>query len=239
MSLFKNLDQDVAIEENRLGGFTLFPTDIYEAEIKMAYADAFPSGANFVQLQFEMPDGREYSERLIITNSSGENTYNDKRTGVKKGLPGFTILNDIHLFVTGEPLNAAKTEKKQVLVYDYDLGKEVPQSKEVLIELIGQKIAMSIQQIKKNKQEKNESTGKYEDVNEAREVNEIHTIFHPETKFTTTELRNGVEEPVFWDKWLEKNKDKVIDRFKEVNSKPAAFGMGGGNKAASGNPFAK
>lgn len=240
--MFNNLNDNVAVEDNRLGGgFQLKETDVYTGKIKMAYGDTFDSGAMFIQLNVELDDGSEYRERLIVTNKEGKNFYIDKKTGVERGLPGFTIANDICLVTLGIPLSEVSGEEKTVKVYDYEAQAEVPQTKYVLMDLIDKEIKISIRKIKKNKQAKNDSTGKYENINEAQEINEIHTVFDVESNFTTTELRNQVEEPEFHDKWLEKYKGVEIDNFKEVkggSSKPFGAAKAGAT-AKTGNPFKK
>lgn len=240
--MFKQLNDNVEVEDNRLGGGReLLETGSYNGTISMAYGDSFDSGATYIKLKIDLDNGGTYEENLIITGKTGNNFYTDKKTGVQRGLPGYTIANDLCLLTVGTPLSETEGEDKQVLVYDFDLSQEVPQSKYVLTDLIGKPIVLTIQKIRKNKQAKNESTGKYDNTAEEQIVNEIHTVFSAETGHSATELRNQVEEAEFLGKWSEKYTDQLIDRYKEVKGGSGAFGKsaGGAAKTATGNPFKK
>lgn len=238
--MFNNLKDDLAIEENRAGGgFAPFEQDIYTGTVKMAYGDAFDSGSQFIQLTLEMEDGREYNERLIVTNREGKNYY--VRDNVERGLPGFTVANDICLSVAGLPLSQVQGEEKSVLVYDYDLKKKVPQRKYVLTPIIGGTVSVAISKNIKNKQKK--VGNEYVDINEEMVENTIHTVFHTESRFTTTEARNNATEAAFWDLWLDKNKGKERNTYKEVaeggSSGGSMFGGNTGGAAQAVNPFTK
>lgn len=223
MSIFGNLTTEAHEEvADRLGGFALFPTDIYEAKIKMAYAGASQKGARFVHLIADI-NGKEYSETIYVTNKAGENFYHPKDKDGKieldgKGnpkkatMPGYVTVDDICLLTTGKPLNEQDSEEKIVKIYDYDAKKEVPTSVPVLVELVGTDIRLAIQQSKEDKNKQNESTGVYEPTGETRDTNNIEKAFHFDTKMTVVEIRQEAKEATFHDAWGTKNRGVVRDK---------------------------
>lgn len=210
MSIFSNLS-NTGLEESKdvLGGFQLFDTDIYPATIKLAYAGVSTGGAMSVTFVFDI-NGREHRETQYVTNRQKENFYT---TGGKKyPLPGFTLVDDICMIASGKPLAEQTDEPKMVKVYNATAKAEVPTEVPVLVDLIGQKVALGIFKQIENKSAKNEQTGEYEPTAETRELNVIDKVFHPEAKLTVVEAKAGKTEPEFWNKWLEKNKGTVRNR---------------------------
>lgn len=243
MSIFGNLSNEGHEQvEDRLGGFALFPTDIYEAKIKMAYAGASQRGARFVHLIADI-GGKEYSETIYVTNAKGENFYHPKDGNgnpdpkKKNTMPGYVQVDDICLLISGKPLNEQDSEEKIVKIYDYEAKKEVPTSVPVLVELLGGDIRFAIQQAKEDKNQKDESTGEYKPTGETRDTNNIEKSFHFETKMTVVEIRNEATEPTFHDAWAAKNRGVVRDKSSGAkggnNGRPPQSGnapAGGGEK---------
>lgn len=213
MSLFVNLTNDGLEEsQDRLGGFSLFDTDIYEATIKLAYGGQAESGAAFVAYVFELPGGKEYKETVYVTNKKGENFFMNPQDKTKKvPLPGFTIADDLALLASDKPLAEMETQEKVINLYDFEAKKEVPTKVQMLVDLLGKKVGLGIQKKLENKQAKNPSTNVYEPTAEERETNNIEKVFHLETKLTVAEARLGKEAGEFWGSWLERNKGKVRD----------------------------
>jgi hypothetical protein len=218
MSIFGNLTTEAHEEvADRLGGFALFPTDIYEAKIKMAYAGASQKGARFVHLIADI-GGKEYSETIYVTNKDGQNFYHPKDangkpdTSKKNTMPGYVTVDDICLLTTGKPLNEQDSEEKIVKIFDYESKKEVPTSVPVLVELLGTDIRLAIQQSKEDKNKQNESTGLYEPTGETRDTNNIEKAFHFDTKMTVVEIRQEAKEATFHDAWGTKNRGVVRDK---------------------------
>ena len=234
-TLFGNLKSDGLEQstDNLGGGSFTRESDIYSGKIKMAYAGAAKSGARFVQLIVDLPDGKEYKETVYITNKAGENFYLNKSDNSKKvPLPGFTTIDDICLCATGKPLAEQDAEEKIVKIYDFEAKAELPTSVPVLIELLGQDISLAILKVTENKQAKN-ANGVYEATAETRDINSIDKVFNTATQMTVVEARNKAEAPVFWDNWLERNKGKTRDKTSKVIGNPGAPGA-----ARSGPPQA-
>jgi hypothetical protein len=233
MTLFSGMTNEGLEEtEDRLGGYAVYPSDIYNAIVKMAYAGKSASGAQFINFEFDLGNGRMYREVAYFTNKKGENFWVNE-TKKKVPLPGFSLVDDICLLTTDEPLAAQATEDKMVKVYDADAKKELPKSVPVLMGLIGKPISLGILKQLESKSIKN-SSGEYVPTGETRETNLIDKAFHTETKLTVVEARNGKDAGEFWDKWLEKNKDAVRDR----RAKTVAGSAGGVGRPAAGPPVA-
>lgn len=211
--MFNNLtDQGLEKAEDRLGGgFSVRETDIYTFKIKAAYAGKSQGGAMNVSLIAVDSQG-EYRETIYITNRKGENFF--VKDGKKIPLPGFTIINDLCLIATGEPLSEQETEEKVINLYDFEAKKEVPTSVPMIMALLDAEVSLSIQKNLEDKNVKNDA-GDYVPSGETRDTNTIGKVFHTETKMTVVEALEGAEEAKFWDAWLEKNKGKVFDRTKK------------------------
>lgn len=215
MSLFKNLT-NTGLEEatDVLGGSSLFPSDIYTGTIKVAYAGASKSGAQNITLLVNI-NGKEYRETIYITNKQGQNFYISKNDETKKNpLPGFSLVDNICLITTNKSLSEQDSEEKVVNIYDFDAKKELPTRVPVLTDLTGKTISLAILQEIVNKNVKDDS-GNYVPINETRNQNVIEKAFDTESHLTVSEAK-GNRVSVFWDAWLEKNKDKIKDKTKTV-----------------------
>lgn len=210
MSIFSNLS-NTGLEESKdvLGGFQLFDTDIYPATIKLAYAGESSRGAMSVTFIFDI-NGREHRETQYVTNRQKENFY--VSNGKKYPLPGFTLVDDICMIASNKPLAEQETSPKMVKLYNAATKSEVPTEVPVLVDLIGQKVALGIFKQVENKSALNDRTGQYEPTAETRELNVIDKVFHPEARLTVVEAKAGKTTPEFWDKWIEKNKGTVRNR---------------------------
>ena len=209
--MFGNLTTDGLQEsQDRLGGIQVFNTDIYIGVIKALYAGKSTGGATSVTLIADL-NGKEYTETLYVTNKDGQNWFANKQDNTKKvPLPGFTVVDDICLIATGEPLAAQETEEKVVKVWDSEAKKEMPKSVPMIIAALGKPIALGIQKTLANKQTKVGT--EYVPNAETREENHIDKVYHPEMKLTVAEARAGQDVAQFWDAWLLKNKDQVRDK---------------------------
>jgi hypothetical protein len=217
--------------EDRLGGYTVYPSAIYNAVIKMAYAGKAASGAHFVTFEFDLGNSQTYRETCYFTNKKGENFWiNESKKKVP--LPGFTMIDDICLLTTEQPLASQNTEDKMVKVYDSEAKKEVPKSVPVLMDLIGKPISLGILKQLESKNAKN-AAGEYVATGETRDTNIIDKAFHTDTKLTVVEARAGKDAGEFWDKWLEKNKDVVRDRRAKTGG-----ASGGAGRPVGGPPVA-
>ena len=226
-NLFSKLKTEGLEEvQDRLGGGGfIIPTDIYTGKIKNFYGGKAESGALSVTLSLIKQDGKEYKETLYVTNKEGDNFFlNPQDTSKKVPLPGFTIVNDICMILTGKPLSEQDWETKTANVWDKDAKKELPKSVDQATDIIDQEISLGIELQLVNVTAKNATTGKYEPTGEDKQQNAVTKVWHPEVRMTLVEAQAGEEtEGVFWDKWLNQNKDKEIDR-RKVKGAPGANG---------------
>lgn len=196
---------------DRLGGFAPLTTDIYTGKVKVAYVGKSAQGATSITVITDF-SGKEFRTTQYITNKKGENWFLNKNDNSKKvPLPGFTIIDDLCLCITGKPLCEQDTEEKVLNIYDPDVKKEVPKTVEVLVELIGTEVSMAIEHVLVDKTAK-DASGEYVATGETREENEVSKIFNSEARLTVAEARSNQTEPKFWDAWLERNKGKVRDK---------------------------
>lgn len=234
--MFGNLTTENLEEaEDRLGGGNEpLPSGVYDAVIKMAYAGQSQGGAHNVTLILDI-GGRELRETVYITNRNGENFYADKQDKSKKHpLPGFTLIDDICMFATEEPISEQDTAMKMVKVYDFDEKKEVPTEVPVLTGLLNKPITVAVLREITVKQKRGDD-GVYRDTNETRTQNTIDKAFHPETKRTINEYRHEVTTPEFHDAWVAKNAGKDRDR---TGGKTGAGASGTGRPGAAGGAAA-
>lgn len=234
MSMFKNTgSQGLEESQDRLGGgFQTRESDIYLATIKAAYGLKSDKGALGVAFVFAMPDGQEHRDTLYVTNRQGENFYLTENKK-KAPLPGFIIVNDICLLTTDKELADQVDEEKVVKLWDFNEKKELPKAVPMLVDLLGQKVALGIVKRHVDVTKKNESTGDYEPTGESKFENVIDKVFHPELHLTVVEARQGLtklEEAKFWDAWLTKNKGQVIDK-RTIKDGQAPAGKGGSSSA--------
>lgn len=219
MALFAELDtKGVERSEDTLGGnFNLFDSDIYEAKIKAAYGGASRAGALNVTVVCDIK-GQEYSETIYITNRD-KLPYTDK-SGKRRFLPGYNIMNSICKIATGKGLTELESEEKTLLVFDPADKKQKPTEVPVLTDLSGKTICLGILKELRNKAVQDDQ-GQYVDTPETREDNRINAVFDVDTHRTLNEIEDN-KEAVFWDKWLEKNKGKTVNRctYKEGDKPP-------------------
>lgn len=238
MSIFANLKTDGLEEsQDRLGGFRALETDIYTGVIKAFYLGQSSAGATSITLIADM-GGQEYRETIYITDKKGKNYFLNKDDNTKKvPLPGFTVINDICLITTGEPLSEQEkhVEEKTVKVYDTEAKKELPKAVNMIMSVVGQKISLGILKQLENKSDK--VGDEYVPNAETRETNTIDKVFHPEEKLTVVEAMAGATEAKFWDGWSERNKGNTRDKrtIKEGEAGATRGAPKAGSASASGS----
>ena len=221
-------------EEDVLGGNFTVPTNVYPAIVKLAYVDKSAKGAINVVFDFAiLVNGKErnHKETIYISNAAGSFTYKDKKTGEDKPMPGFVTVDSICKAITGKSITQMTTEKKLVKIYDYTQKAEVPQEKEVLMDLIRGKLELGIIETIVDKNVKTDNG--YVPSGETREQNELSKVFN-EDGLTQLEKESGATEAKFKAAWVEQYAGKKINK-----SKGAATGAkaGGVSKPATASPL--
>jgi len=218
LSSFASDDTNISGEEDRMGGRTL-ESSVYDMEIEMAYMDKSKGGAHSINFVFKASDGSSLKNTTYFTNKQGK-TYWEKNSE-RHFLPGYNIFNAICLLAVGKPFTSLATEEKMVNVYDFNQKKEVPVSKEVVLDLIGSKIKLGVLKIIENKSKIN-SVGKYVKINEKRTINDIDKVFRSKDDLTTIEVRAQKSVGEFMTKWMERWDGVDKDSYEEVKVDPEA-----------------
>lgn len=221
---------DVENTQDTVGGFQPLQSDIYNAVVKVAYTTESKNGATGVVLILGL-DGREYRETLYITNRNGDVFYT--KNNIKHYLPGFVNIDELCLVAAGKPLSECETEEKKVKVFNFETMKEEPTDVPVIMDLVGKEIKVAIVLEKQFKQA--QGSNGYEDTDEVIERNQINKFFSTEG-FTANEIKDGVEDADFYDKWIESNQGRVIDRTKK---KKNDSGTGKGTPKRRSKPDSK
>ena len=220
MGIFDGLVEDDSIQEDTdfVGGFQVLDSGVYDATIDMAYVDKSSGGALNVNFVFKTQDGKELKQTIYVSSGDKKgnlNYYIDKK-GNKNFLTGYNLVKAITLLTIGKELSAVDTEVKTLNIYDYTAKKEIPQKKEVIMELLGQDITLGVLKVIENKNTKN-AQGIYVPSAETRTFNEVDKIFRTKDRLTVAEIKAEATEPGFINTWSEKNTGKVRDKSKAVS----------------------
>lgn len=238
MTDFSQFDSDVIEEKPKdFVGYMAHETDIYIAEIKDAYRKQSPGGAHAIVWEFELPGGKTLRQEIYFTDKKGQHYYmtkpKDGSQPKKASLPGFITVDDLCLIASGKPLSKQVTEEKLKKIYNKEADKEIPTPMPTLVNVIGKKVALALNKVLENKQEKKGE--EYVATSEERESNEIAKVLHPTHKVTVTEARETPQgekpKPEFWDRWLKKNKGKTVDK-RTFKSGPGGPPTPGGSTSA-------
>jgi hypothetical protein len=218
--MFANLQRDENIQDDGdfIGGNGPLDSNVYTCAIEMAYIDKSTGGAMSLNLHLKTPQGQSLRQTIYITSGNAKgnrNYYFVKKNGVetteKRYLPGFNIANAICLLSIGKEISQLTPEQKTINLYNFELKKETPQQKDLLMELLGQEIDLGVLKQIVDKSSKNDA-GAYVSTGETRTENEIDKVFRTRDGMTVAEITAQVTESTFRQKWIEKNKDQVRDK---------------------------
>jgi len=226
LSLALPVDVTAEQENDSLGGFIL-PADVYKGKLDMVYLDKSPNGAICINIHFNT-GSHIVRNTVYISNRKGEFTYNAGK--VAKPLPGYSQMDAFFKAVTGKGIAQQVSATKTIKIYNYDLRKEVPEEREVFVELIGTQAQVGILQVKEEKTNKVSVDPKNkpytEGTGEFREFNELSKWFD-EDGLTTAEKASGETSPEFLEKWRDKFSYKVTVRNAKVKA-PSNAGITSG-----------
>lgn len=231
MSLFGKAPANVEKPKDILGGgFQTLPSGVYDATVAMAYVSKSSGGAQFIEFEFNLPEGKKHKQTVYVSsgdNKGNKNTY--EKNGKEFLLPGYILADEIAAVTTEALLANQDHDMRLVEVYDFDTKQKVQKEFPVLIDMIGKKLKLGIQEIAINKRE--QQGKKWVDTEETKTINEIDKVFN-EDGFTVNELMDGEEEPEFIQKWEDKNSGKLIDKVKKVSTGNSTL-SGGAAKSKS------
>ena len=243
------------VEDDFIGGGGVLDTDIYPAVIKYAYiGKAANSDARNMTLSLTI-NGKEVSRQIWMTNRKGDVTYQDKKSGEEKNLPGYNQVNSLCMLLCSKEVGDMDVEEKILNLYDFDAKKELPQTVECFTELHGLPLQVAIQRVTVDKNKKNESTGEYEPTGETRDENEFIKFFPEDRLVTISEVAHYIkslggdfeeilndgdlpkavskmeEDGAYATTWLEKNRGQTWNKSTGAKGEGKAFK---GGKGASG-----
>lgn len=259
MSLFEGLNTNPQVDDGGdvIGGAGALDSGLYNMICDMAYGEMTDSGAIMVHMSFQDAEKRQLKIRECVRSGSskgGSQFY--VKDGKQHYLPGFLTVRNICLLACGKELGSIATEKRTIKVYDFEQKKEVPQEKDVMIELLGKPITLGVVKEIVNKKEK--VGNEYKTLPETKEENSVSKVFRASDGLTVQEIKAGVTTPEFRDKWIARYKDAVIDKTENKTGKstgalppksapetnPLPFKQGTPpaqnsqeNQAPAGNPF--
>lgn len=214
------------------GGRTVFDSGIYKAKIKQLYFDKYDSGAQFASVTLDI-GGKDYEERLLLTNGKGESFWTDKDNNPQQ-YTGLTRLEEL-VFAAGFPnLQAAGASPANIRAWDKDAKAFVlRQHPTVMVNVHGKEIMVAVLKVNQNKQKKVGNS--YVKTNEAEEVNQLDKVARLDG-VTLLEAAKNISPPQFMAAWKEKWSGKTNDRFKTVKDAPntgTPQASGGGNAPAA------
>lgn len=233
-------NEQIETDSDRLGGSFVWDTAAYPVTILAAYAGKSKGGAGSMNFEVQGPDGRKFkfTEWVTSGDAKGNKPYYEK-DGKKSYLPGFNNVNAIAMFCAKKELNALAFETKILKLRNYDTKTDVPTEVPMATELLGKQFILGLLKVEENKTKKVSVNGKdeYKPVCDqtgapiTRFTNEVGKIFYAENKCTIAELRQAKQSgsaPVaeFYEKWVEANEGKVIDKVKKDGLVPEGAGAG-------------
>ena len=181
---------------------------VYSGSLGIVFAGQAASGARNVTIHVNLDNGKKLTETVYISNKDGQNTY--EKEGKHYFLPGFQLINNLAIMTTGKGLFdlADAVETRSVKLYDYEAKAEVLTDVPAIVPMIGQRVLLAVLEEEKEKQKKNDATGKYEGTGEYSLINTIVKCFDPETTQSAVEKADGAEATAM-EAWLKVNKGKV------------------------------
>ena len=221
--------------EDRVGGFQVHPTDVYDALLERVYAYKTDGGTLAVVVEAEIypnPDSDEtkrYSQTFYVTNGDGENFYTDGQ-GKKRLNSSWVIIDSLAVLATKGEAGLAELDTEDITIKLKRDGKEVNEDVESFFELEGLECKLAIQHVNKPKTQKVD--GKWVELEgEFSDSNEVNHVFNDEG-FTALEYEAELAKPEFMEKWLKQWKGKT--RTVKPKAKEATTRTGGTGRSGAG-----
>jgi len=221
------IEKDLVEVEDKIGGFKKFDkTGFYTGVIEKAYAKVSDGGAFGVVTHIKRADGAVLQNTEWITSGTAKGCKNywiDKNDN-KNPLPGYTNIHNLD-GILGYDRDYPKTEKGNIMLYDFDLKTEVPTEVEIISEWVGKEIGLLGMVLIEDKwNEKTKSVTKFE----------VKHFVDAKTGKTRNEQISGKDG--FKAKWVKAyGEDYVVDKREE--SKGASVDSAGATKSDDDSPF--
>lgn len=205
-----NLNNLDTTEKDTIGSnYKPLETDVYDAEIKLAYIiDSKSSKAQGIELLL-LINGQEKSFSNFFSTSEGKVTQINKETKKEEVYFKYLLVNSLFNLVLNKGMNNLTSNdysKKFIKKHNYITKTEDNIEVITIPSLESKKIKVAIT---------NTLINKYSDPSKTTSKNEIVKFFN-EKGYTSTELENlqkdSTLQPDFINKWLEVHKGKTIDK---------------------------
>ena len=227
--------------EDRVGGFKIHPTDVYDAVVKSMYASKTDNGSIGVTLELDLfldPNSDKttrFTTTQYVTNSEGENFYISTKDKKKYMNSSWLLIDAIAIFATDGDAGLADLETEIITVKKRKDGKEINVDVESYPEVEGLEIKVGIVAV--NEPVSKKVDGKYVDTDEMRDTNKLERIFN-EDGFTLLEWEDGLDKPEFMAKWLKewKGKTKAIKPKTSNTEKTGGNGRGAAAQRGRSSP---
>lgn len=217
MSFISELNEstkNVVVEEAKdFTGFQPLETDVYKATIKAVYEQPSKTGSKVMTMVVIADvNGREITDRFMVTNKEGKPYYNGKKDPTKKYyLEGFNKINALCRCATGVDLVQCTEANIFAEIFNSTTKKKERTQVVGLPQLTGKSVLLGIE---KQKVDKKEKCGDEWIVDGTKIENHIGAIFCAVDKAygaSANELKNQ-ETPKYMNTWIEQNKGKLIDK---------------------------
>ena len=215
MGLFSNVKSSTKTEKvtDRVGGFVIHETGVYEATLRRMYASKADSGSLGVTLELDLftdPNSDKttrMTKTIYVTNSEGENFFISQKDNKQYMNSGWLMIDAIANFATDGEAGLAELETEEVFIKRTVDGQETTVTVEGYPEVAD--LSLNIGLMKVNKPVSKKVDGKWVDTEEMRDENEIERIFNEEG-FTFLEWEaNQLDAPEFINKWEKEWKGKT------------------------------
>lgn len=218
-------EADNIVEDgDRLGGFQVLSSGVYQMNIDQAYQETSKGGAKGVAVTFKSDSGQYYRETFWVVGKNGKTYWQDK-DAKKHNIPGFNHAKHLCLLTTGTDLTGLKdtVETKIIKKYDSASGEMVETKVPMIMGLLGKNINIAILSVTVDKNVENDA-GEWVPSGEVRETNEIEKFFDAETNRTYEEIRMKKAEASFINEWSLKWTGQVKNKAKgaKPGTKPGA-----------------
>lgn len=211
---FANLSTEgLAERKDVVGGFSLPESGIYHSIIKAMYlGQSSTSQARSVTIIFVPENGSEQSVTVWVTNRDGKNHDKNNRM-----LPGYELIDDICIMVTGKGLNSQAMRTVELELMDWEDRQRKMMAKTIFADIVDKPIYFAVQKsiVDRNKKD---GSGNYVATGETREEIQIQKAYHYPTKSTLREAQKKIPEHPHFTEWNEKHSGKTINRAKGANA---------------------
>ena len=207
-NIFDNVaksDIEVEVEVLRGGSKKVTESGAYLAEITMARDTQKAGAARWINLDFELEDGRSISHRWWYANKDDNMTYVNKE-GKELNYGGANEIFRFSELLTGDKYGFGEVEDKIVPVYDFNARAEVDTPSKVMTNIIGKPVMILIRKTLEDKNDKD-----YNPTTEVRSFMDFVGFVDAVDSKTAAEKKAG-KDAGFYAKFLEAvAKDPIVD----------------------------